>query len=268
MMDALPSTQSLDLELDRGWLTIWFNQPERRNPLTDDVVSELTAVLHALGHRRDVRGITLRGRGGFFCAGGDLKGFMALAEGDRESVLRTSETIGHLLAQLNAQPQVTVALIEGAAMAGGLGLACSCDVVLATCDAKFGFSETRIGISPAQIARFVIQKCGYSVGRRLMVTAARFDGDSAQGFGVVDQAFETVDLLEAAEQRIRADVLACAPGAIASTKALLDELARVSDAEKVDVAAANFTDCLQGDEGREGVASFLEKRKPNWHVEV
>ena len=85
-----------------------------------------------------------------------------------------SRRIGHVLAELNALPQVTVAVIEGAAMAGGLGVACCCDVTIGMSDAKFGFSETRIGITPAQIARYVLQKCGYSTGRRLMVTAARF----------------------------------------------------------------------------------------------
>ncbi len=97
-MAALPETQSVELELQDGWLTVWFNQPERRNPLTDDVVSDLAQVFAAVREDRTVRGVTLRGRGGFFCAGGDLKSFNASASGAREQALRTRTTSGELLA--------------------------------------------------------------------------------------------------------------------------------------------------------------------------
>lgn len=268
MMTALPETRSIELELEDGWLTVWFNQPERRNPLTDDVVNDLETICASIRNDRSVRGVTFRGRGGFFCAGGDLKSFNAIASGAREQAMRTSTRIGDVLADLNALPQVTVAMIEGAAMAGGLGLACCCDASIGMGNAKFAFSETRIGITPAQIARYVLQKCGYAVGRRLMLTAARFEGDEAAALGVLDLAVDSVSALEAAERRIRADVLGCAPGAVAACKALIVGLPQTPDDEKVGYAAENFSRCLQGDEGKEGVASFVEKRKPSWHVEV
>lgn len=267
-MTSLPETKAIELSLDGGWLTVWFNQPERRNPLTDAVVLELQAVLDVIKDQRDVRGVTFRGRGGFFCAGGDLNGFQAIANGSREMAMATSTAIGELLATLNALPQVTVALIEGAAMAGGLGIACCCDVTVGTADTRFGFSETRLGISPAQIARFVLQKCGYATGRRLMLTAARFDGEEAGRLGVLDKVVSGIAELEAAEALVRNDVLACAPGAVAATKALLVALPETPDEDKVQVAAENFSRCLQGEEGREGVNSFLEKRKPYWHLEA
>ena len=267
-MAALPETQSVELELQDGWLTVWFNQPERRNPLTDEVVNDLARVFAAVREDRTVRGVTLRGRGGFFCAGGDLKSFNAIASGAREQALRTSTTIGDLLAALNALPQVTVAAIEGAAMAGGLGVACCCDVTIGMSDAKFGFSETRIGITPAQIARYVLQKCGYSTGRRLMVTAARFKGDEAARLGVLDFVAEDADALADLETKVKRDVLECAPGAVAACKELIIGMPVTPDNEKVEFAAMNFSGCLQGEEGKEGVASFVEKRKPNWHTEI
>lgn len=267
-MNTLPQTQSIQLEQNGAWLTVWFNQPERRNPLTDDVVEELTAVCLALREDASVRGITFRGRGGFFCAGGDLKGFQSLAEGPEERVLETSQRIGELLALVDSLPQVTVALIEGAAMAGGLGLACCCDVAIATDDARFAFSETRIGISPAQIAHYVLQKCGYAVGRRLMLTAARFRGDEASRYGLVDVLVGDQDGLVDAEKAIQRDVLSCAPGAIAATKSLIRGLQGIDAADRIAYAGQNFANCLKGDEGREGVASFLEKRTANWHVEI
>ena len=140
-----------------------------------------------------------------------------------------SRRIGHVLAELNALPQVTVAVIEGAAMAGGLGVACCCDVTIGMSDAKFGFSETRIGITPAQIARYVLQKCGYSTGRRLMVTAARFKGDEAGRLGVLDFVAEDADALAGLETKVKRDVLECAPGAVAACKALITGMPATPD---------------------------------------
>ena len=266
-MATLPHTDSVECELHQGWLTVWFSQPERRNPLTDEVVADLQRICDAMQDDRSIRGMTLRGRGGFFCAGGDLKGFKIMATASNDEVITMSETIGRLLYTLDRLPIVTIAVIEGAAMAGGLGVACCCDVTIGTADAKFAFSETRIGISPAQIARYVMQKCGESTGRRLMLSAARFAGEEAAALGILDVVVRNADELEAAQERIRADVLACAPGAGAATKTLIRTLPTLPDEEKMRFAAENFTACLQGAEGVEGVASFLEKRKPNWYQE-
>jgi isohexenylglutaconyl-CoA hydratase len=269
-MSQLPLTQTVDLELSNDWLTVWFNQPERRNPLTDAVVQDLISVCDCLMNDHSVRGLTLRGRGGYFCAGGDLKGFQTLTrgDGDTSAAVSTSVLVGELLEKFNRLPQVTLALLEGAAMAGGLGLACCCDVILATHETKFAFSETRIGLSPAQIARYVLQKCGYATGRRLMVTAARFDGTEAYRMGLVDHVENSAEALFAMERQIQADVLGCSPNAIAATKALIAELPSVADEQKIEFAAKNFTTCLQSPDGREGVSAFLEKRKPRWHQEI
>ena len=267
-MKKLPNTESVECELDQGWLTVWFNQPERRNPLTDAVVADLQQICDAIEDERSIRGLTLRGRGGFFCAGGDLKGFQNMADASKDDVIAMSETIGRLLYKLDRLPMVSIALIEGAAMAGGLGLACCCDVTIGTADERFAFSETRIGISPAQIARYVMQKCGDSTGRRLMLSAARFAGEQAAELGILDVVVPDAGALNEAEKKIRGDVLACAPGAVVATKALIRDLATLSDEQKMRLAAENFTDCLKGEEGVEGVASFLEKRKPRWHQEV
>ena len=266
-MTTLPHTDSVECELHQGWLTVWFNQPERRNQLTDEVVSDLQRICDALQNDRSIRGLTLRGRGGFFCAGGDLKGFKTMAMASNNEVSAMSETIGRLLYTLDRLPMVTIAVIEGVAMAGGLGVACCCDVTIGTAGAKFAFSETRIGISPAQLARYVMQKCGESTGRRLMLSAARFAGEQAAALGILDVVVPDTDGLEAAEAQIRADVLACAPGAVAATKTLIRTLPALPDEQKMRFAAENFTECLKGEEGMEGVASFLEKRKPNWSPE-
>jgi isohexenylglutaconyl-CoA hydratase len=270
-MTTLPDVTGVDLELDNGWLTIWFNQPETRNALTDELVDGVRRTLEAVRDDREVRGITLRGRHGVFCAGGNLKQFKASFQGggndgggSRDSTIEMSKGAAVLFDLINEAPQVVIAIIEGAAMAGGFGMACCADVVICEADAKFAMTETAIGISPAQIAPFVIQKLGYATARRLMLTAARFNGEGAHDLGFADFVASDVEGLNAIEQQIRSQVLKCAPGAIADTKSLIIALPDMTREEAIHAAAENFTGRLLSDEGREGVASFLEKRKPVW----
>ncbi|MEP4446286.1 MAG: enoyl-CoA hydratase/isomerase family protein, partial [Marinomonas sp.] len=187
-MTDLPKTETLELELQQGWLTIWFNQPDNRNALSDALVAELGAVLKGIRDDRTVRGITLRGRGGVFCAGADLKNFKENFQksGDRTAIITMSSGAAEIFDLVNTAPQVVIVLIEGAAMAGGFGLSCCADVVICDSGARFAMTETAIGVSPAQISPFVIQKLGYATGRRLMLTAARFDGTEAHKLGFAD----------------------------------------------------------------------------------
>ena len=255
------------VEQQGEWLTVWFNQPEKRNPLSTAMTDELLVVLHEVARDRGIRGVTLRGKGGYFCAGGDLAGFHRMFEADRDTVIAMSEQAAVLFAAIDQLPQVTIALVEGAAMAGGLGLVCCCDVALGTRGAKFGFSETQIGITPAQIARYVVAKVGPAVARRLLVTAARFDGECAAQWGLLDIMEDDVSELEAREAALRQDVLRCAPGAIAATKALLRQLPETPAAEIPRLAGENFAYAFMSAEGREGIASFIEKRRPHWYRE-
>jgi len=262
----LPASETLEFELQQGWLTIWFNQLENRNALSDAMVADLKTVLRSVRDDRSVRGITLRGRGGMFCSGGDLKSFQKSFQNSasRDDIVSMSKSAAELFDLTNTMPQVVVALIEGAAMAGGFGLACCADVVICDRAAKFAFTETKIGLSPAQIAPFVIQRLGMARARRLMLTAARFDGAAAEEIGFADFVTETPEDLEQAELAIRKQVLSCAPGAVADTKSLILRLPELNREQAVLAAAENFADRILSDEGREGVASFVEKRSPNW----
>ena len=201
-MSNLPETQNLFLAQTGGWLTIWFNRPEARNALSKDLMDELRAVLHAVRDDRAIRGITLRGKGGVFSAGGDLKGFKSNYQAGAQSVedvARSSRAGGEMFDLLNEMPQVVVMLVEGAAIAGGLGMVCTGDVVAVTKDAKFAMTETTLGIPPAQIAPFVVQRLGLRVARRLMVTAARFDGAEAGRLGLADHVVDDAAGLERIE---------------------------------------------------------------------
>lgn len=262
----LENPKTLELELTGGWLTVWFNQPEIRNPLTDARAAEVTALCAALGKRTDVRGVTFRGRGGFFCAGGDLKSFQRVFQGggSHDDAKALSMGAAEMFDAVNNLPQVTVMAVEGAAIAGGFGLACCGDVVIVDQAAQFSFSETRIGLSPAQIAPFVINRLGPRVARLLLLTAATFKGADAEGFGFADFVTEGADDMDAHIRAIQNNVRACAPGAIADTKKLILALPGMNRAEQVDAAAEVFAGRMLSDEGREGVASFAEKRKPKW----
>jgi isohexenylglutaconyl-CoA hydratase len=232
-MSNLPKTENILLEEDDGWLTIWFNRPDNRNALSKELTTELKATLKAVRDDRSIRGITLRGKGGIFCAGGDLKGFKSNYQGGTQTeadVAAASREGGLMFDLINEMPQVVVILVEGAAMAGGLGMVCTADAVAVTKDAKFSMTETTLGIPPAQIAPFVAQRLGLRTARRLMVTAARFDGEEAGRLG---------------------------QGIVLATRHLDRDA-------MLDFAAAGFAECMLSDEGREGVASFLEKRKPVW----
>ncbi len=266
-MPNLPPTEYVLTEFDAGWLTIWFNRPEARNALSGELTDDLRAVLDAVRDDRTVRGITLRGKGGVFCAGGDLKGFKSNYQGGVQTVddvAASSRQGGELFGLINTMPQPVVMLVEGAAMAGGLGIVCTGDVVVVTEDAKFALTETTLGIPPAQIAPFVVQRLGMTVARRLMLTAARFTGAEAGDLGLADFVAKDVADMERIEGDIRKQVMKCAPGANAVTKEIVLAAPKLERDAMLDMAAKGFATCMLGDEGKEGVAAFLEKRKPNW----
>lgn len=266
-MSDLPETTDLILELANGWLTVWFNRPEARNALSQELTDELRAVMRAVRDDRSVRGITLRGKGGVFCAGGDLKGFKANFQGGAQSVddvAAASRAGGEMFDLINEMPQVVVVLVEGAAIAGGLGMVCTGDVVAVTRDAKFSMTETTLGIPPAQIAPFVAQRLGLSTARRLMLTASRFDGAEAGRLGLADHVVDDAAGLEQVEADVKRQVMRCAPGANAVTKEIVLATRHLDRDAMLDFAAKGFATCMLSEEGREGVASFLEKRKPAW----
>ena len=265
-MTNLPNTEKLDLELNDSWLTIWFNSKENRNALSDQLTHELAATLNAVKDDRSVRGITVRGRHGIFCAGGDLKAFSASQGGGatHEDMAKMNRGAGDLFDLIMGMPQVVIALVEGAAIAGGLGLMCCADIVAVTNDAKFSLTETMIGIPPAQIAPIIVARVGLPKARRLMLTGARFTGSETPDYNLSDYVVDDPAGLEAVEAQIKKGVLKCAPGAIGATKKILMATPHLDREGQKDFAADKFAAALLSDEGKEGIASFVEKRKPKW----
>ncbi|RLQ22044.1 enoyl-CoA hydratase [Seongchinamella sediminis] len=263
----LPETEHILLEQQADTLTIWFNRPEARNALSAPVIDDLALVLEALPGQADIRFVILRGKGGVFCAGGDLKMFKTVFQGeaDREEIIRSNADFGRLMKAVRAVPQLFLVVIEGAAMAGGLGLACLADVTLATRDARFALTEVTLGIPPAQITPVIMERIGPSEARRLLLTAARFDGEEAQRLGLVHFVETDAQALAARTEQLLQQARGGAPGAIAATKQIINATGHLAGDELVRFAAEQFADCMLGEEAREGLEAFADKRKPAWN---
>lgn len=259
----MDNLSTVDFERADGWATLWLDRPKVKNAMNDAMLDEMMGVFKVCADDPEIRGLTLRGRNGVFCAGGDLTAFQVYQSSGKTlaDTAAFNRRIGTMLDAFNQLPITTIVLVEGASIAGGLGLMCCADVIATTPSAKFSLTETMIGIPPAQIAPFVVSRAGLSTARRIMLTGARFDGTEATRLGLADYCTEDLDAIEAS---IKKGVLKCAPGAIAATKELILSSTKLSRDEALDRAAESFAACLRGEEGREGVASFLEKRKPNW----
>lgn len=257
----------------RHVLNITLDDPATKNALTRDLVAQLRGALDAVRDDRTVRAIVLRGANGAFCAGADLKSALAdldspAAEGMADPIYRANRKGGELFAAINVQPQTVIAVVEGSAFGGGLGMVCCADVVLCTPRARFALSETSLGIPPAQIAPYVVARLGQARTRRLALTGSRLDGRQAVQIGLADMVFENVDLLEEALAGLLNDVGRCAPNALAVTKNLILASGRVDPAQMTDKAAEAFTACLRSAEGAEGIAAFGEKRPAAWMEKV
>ena len=266
----LPVCENLLLERERAQLHVRLNRPETRNALSRDMVQDLIAVVAFLEGATDIAAVLVRGNGGTFCAGGDIKGFLAQtqsappAAGETDSIALTNRHFGTFLARFDQLPQTVVMAIEGAAFGGGLGLASIGDVALCTADTRFAMSETGLGVVPAQIAPFVAARIGVSQTRRLALTGRRFDGREAGRIGLVHYVCEGQPAFEARLTELMVEIARCAPGANAATKRLLLASRATPLPKLLDEAADAFAAALRGPEGREGVAAFLEKRKASW----
>ena len=258
--------ECLKCERDGSWITIWFDDPNTRNALTSQLQKELSKVLEQVRSDSGVRGITLRGTNGMFCSGGDLKTFRKISTGaTHQEVVEISVDGARIFDLLDTMPQFVIVLVEGAALAGGLGLACCADVILCTEKARFALTETSLGIVPAQIAPYVLRRLGYAIARRLLLAGARFDGAEAKALGLVDYVESDVAGLTEREFELRSDLLRCAPGAVAATKEFIASLAAGRAREDIIQNAAQlFAERVRSGEGQTGLSAFFQKRAPDW----
>lgn len=255
-----------------GFLFLTLDDAPTRNALSPEMVEELKAAVAAAAADATLRAVVLRGAHGFFCAGGSMGNFqerlkLEQTQTGADPIAARNRTFGDFMIALARLPKVLLAVVEGAAMGGGFGLACAADIVLARRDAKFALSETTLGLVPAQIAPFVVARIGQARSRRLALSGERIDGVEAERIGLVDFVADDAAALEARLLTVLQGIARCAPGANAATKALLQECAEVELAPILDRAARSFARQLRS-EGVEGVAAFRDKRAAAWVEKV
>jgi isohexenylglutaconyl-CoA hydratase len=266
---TLPAVTEILLERRQSALIATFDRPAAKNALNAAIVDGLFAICAYAGDPENrIRALVLRGAGGTFCAGGDIKDFAvqlmapAPAPGEADPVMRANRRFGDLLLALDTLPLPVVSVIEGAAFGGAMGFVAVSDVAIAAGDAKFSLSETTLGLPPAQIGLFVVRKIGLFNARRLALTGARFGAEEALRVGLVD-AIAAAGAIEAKLAATLNEIGRCEPAANAATKRIFRSAARGIEPTELDAAAEAFAQCLRG-AGREGAAAFAQKKAPVW----
>jgi isohexenylglutaconyl-CoA hydratase len=247
-------------------LHVTLNRPEVRNAMSLTMVRELIEVVKTAEQDGETRVVVLRGAGGHFCAGADLKdmaGARARLAEDPDAVMKVNAAFGELCIAYASASLAVIAVLEGTVMGGGFGLACVTDVAIAAENTVFRLPETSLGVLPAQIAPFLVERLGYAEAKRLAVTGSRIGADEALRIRLIHEV-HPAGALEAALTRITGDILNCAPGALAATKALVSRARWERPASLVNDAAQAFSRAALGPEGLEGMTAFLQKRKASW----
>lgn len=268
-MEQLPHCETLLLEKHGPALLLTINRPDVRNAMSLQMVAELSTIFNQIEQDNTIRAVVIRGKDGHFCAGGDIKDMAGARgqkaeEGQHDPFYKLNRAFGHMIQQVNESSKVVIAVTEGAVMGGGFGLACVSDVAIAGPTAKFGMPETSLGVIPAQIAPFVVERIGLTQARRLALLGLRIDAREACALGIVHQAAESESELEELLQQTLDRVRLCAPNATAETKALLHRVGHEPMNKLLDSAAEKFAEAIRGTEGAEGTMAFVQKRKPKW----
>jgi methylglutaconyl-CoA hydratase len=255
------------LDVTRGGAAvITLNRPEKHNAFNADIIARLSDIFETLRANADeARVVFIRGAGKSFSAGADLEWMQAAADWTHADNVEDALGLARMLHKLHDLPQFTVALVQGAAMGGGAGLMAACDAAVAVKDAKIRFSEVRLGLTPATISPFVVQAIGPRWAKALFASGEGFDGTFAHQIGLAQYLVDSDDELDDMMEHLGKLAFHAAPGAVADAKALVD---MVTDHEinesLLKKTAHQIADRRASAEGKEGLAAFLEKRKPSW----
>lgn len=267
VQDELPSSSVLLEATEGGVAVVLLNRPEKRNAFDATTIAALTEAFETLADADHVRIVFLRGTGGAFSAGADLDWMREAADWDESRNRDDAYELARMLKALHDLPQLTVALVDGPAFGGGAGLVAACDLAVATADSKFAFSEVRLGLTPATISPYVVAAIGPRNARVLFATGRVFGADDAQRFGLVQEVVADADHLNIVQEALAAGMIACAPGAVADAKRLVDDVAgRPITHDLMHDTARRIAARRVSAEGQEGVQAFLNKRRPSWAV--
>ena len=242
---------------------ITLNRPDVHNAFDEESIHALTGAFTALGQEPAIRAIVLTGEGRSFCAGADLNWMKHVARYSLEENVADARHLQQMLAAMANCPKPTIARVHGIARGGGTGLVAACDIAIAAESVQFAFSEVRLGLVPAVIAPFVLEKIGPGAARALFVSGAAFPAAEAHRLGLIQQVVPDAEL-DAAVDRTLEEVLAAGPQAVAMLKRLLRRIEDKTPAEVAEDTVAALAAARVSPEGQEGIRAFLEKRRPNW----
>ncbi|SFB91835.1 methylglutaconyl-CoA hydratase [Polaromonas sp. OV174] len=257
-MTALTTTQQ------GAVLTLTLSRPDVRNAFNDEVIAEITAAFQDAASRADVRAVVLAAEGPAFCAGADLNWMRRMADYSRAENLADAAQLAEMLRVMYECPKPTIARIQGDVYAGGMGLVAACDMAVSVDTANYCLSEVKLGLIPATISPYVIRAMGARAAHRYFLTAERFDAKEAQRIGFVHEVV-SADQLDAKVAELTNALVNASPNAVRSCKMLVQEVAgRDIDVTLIGRTVEGIADIRTSSEGREGVQSFLQKRKPSW----
>ena len=258
------SYETITLNTDeRGVARLTLNRPDKHNALNGKLIDELTQAAEQLAIDDNVRVVVLSGEGKSFCAGGDFNWFKGNAESDRATRIRESSKLAHMLNALNALPKPLIGRIQGSAYGGGVGMISVCDTAVGIDIARFGLTEVRLGLIPANISPHVVARIGTANSRATMLSGALFSAQKAEKIGLLNETV-TADDLDARVDEIIAEHLEAALGAVGETKRLIDYVANHNMADNMIYTADRLADAWETDEGTTGINSFLNKKLPPW----
>jgi methylglutaconyl-CoA hydratase len=255
---------SVLVERSGGVARVTLNRPEVRNAFDDSLIARLSETFAQLDTDAGVRVVVLAGNGPAFCAGADLNWMKRMAGYGYDENLRDASALAGMLARLDGMTKPTVARVHGPAFAGGTGLVAACDIAIGTPQAKFCFSEAKLGLSPATISPYVIRAIGERAARRYFLSAEVFGAEEAYRLGLLSGLVAEAELDSSIDELVK-HLLAGGAAAHARIKDLIAAVAgRPIDEALKDDTARRIAEIRASAEGREGIASFLEKRKPDW----
>jgi methylglutaconyl-CoA hydratase len=254
--------QTIQLAYDARVATITLNRPDKRNAISFELIDDLIQALEEVA-KSDALVVILTGAGKAFCSGMDLDNLKALLGRSPEQNLQDSQTMVRLFRTLYEFPKVTIAAVNGAAIAGGTGLALLCDFTLAVPEAKFGYTEVRIGFVPAIVSTFLLRQVGEKQARDLLLTGRLFGADEAARMGLINEIVPPENLMTRTRE-LAALLMENSPASLRATKQLLTQHARAEIDSQIDAAVRENAAIRNTADFREGISSFLEKRKPTW----
>lgn len=254
----------LTLEVHGPVATITLTQPEVRNAFSDEVIAEITRAFETVGANPAVRAVVLAAEGPAFCAGANLNWMRRMADYTRDENVADAGQLAAMLKAIYECPKPTIAAVQGDVFAGGMGLVAACDMAVSVRTATYCLSEVKLGLIPATISPYVIRAMGARASHRYFLTAERFSADEAHRIGFVHELVDA-DQLDAKVGELAQALVSASPAAVKACKRLVQDVAeRTIDDALIAATVEGIADIRASDEGREGVASFLQKRKPAW----